>query len=79
MGAGQVYTNARPDLSKKFLAGAFQETTALEFPQQKPLVRALWSPLDGIWGVLRGSWEVPGHPLAQRPHILGLLGKKDLK
>ena len=27
-------------------------------PPNVPLRRALWSPLDGIWGILKGSWDV---------------------
>ena len=27
-------------------------------PPNVSLLRALWSPSDGIWGVLKGSWGV---------------------
>ena len=33
----------------------------LPAPPNVCLLRALWSPLDGIWGVFEGSWEVLVH------------------
>ena len=27
-----------------------------------PPLRALWSLLDGIWGIVKGSWEVLADP-----------------